>query len=236
MLLNDGYCNCCDQRTQFSSKDDWFRDNYKCENCNSIPRERALMFCIEKFYPTWRDLVIHESSPAMRGASARLQRDARNYFSSHFFQGIPSGMMHEGCRCEDLENLSFEDESIDLHISQDVLEHLFHPAQAFKEIARTLMPGGAHIFTTPLVKKNKSTSWCATQDEDGFTKYLINPPEYHGNPLTEEGSLVTVHWGYDITQFVFNACGLYTDLIYVDSLELGIRAEYIEVLITRKPS
>jgi hypothetical protein len=59
-------------------------------------------------------------------------------------------------------------------------------------------------------------------------------PEYHGNPLSSEGSLVTVNWGYDITNFIFETSGLFTEIVFLDILECGIRAEYIEVLITRK--
>ena len=50
--------------------------------------------------------------------------------------------MVQGVRCENLEELTFPDESIDLHISQDVMEHVFQPKRAFAEIARTLRPGG----------------------------------------------------------------------------------------------
>src|ERR1700730_4539584 len=51
---NDGYCYCCDSRSQFVATSDWWRDDYRCTNCNSLPRERALMFCIERFFPHWR--------------------------------------------------------------------------------------------------------------------------------------------------------------------------------------
>jgi len=64
---------------------------------------------------------------------------------------------------------------------------------------------------------------------------LIEPPEYHRNPLSLEGSLVTVNWGYDITNFIFESSGLFTEIVFLDILDLGIRADYIEVLITRKP-
>jgi len=63
---------------------------------------------------------------------------------------------------------------------------------------------------------------------------LIEPPEYHGNPISSEGSLVTVNWGYDITTFIFESSGLFTEIVFLDILECGIRAEYIEVLIARK--
>jgi len=192
------------------------------------------MYCIEKNFSNWRDLTIHESSPVDRGASKRMRLGAKNYIPSQYFPDIPAGSIHESVRCENLEKLTFADNSIDLHVSQDVFEHIFDPAQAFREIARTLKPGGAHIFTTPLVNKNSPTKWYARMSTNGEIEYLVSPPEYHGNPISEKGSLVTVHWGFDIVKFIHDACGLFTEMVYIDALDLGIRAEYIEVLITRK--
>jgi hypothetical protein len=50
-------------------------------------------------------------------------------------------------------------------------------------------------------------------------------PEYHGNPVSAEGSLVTMRWGYDICNAIAKTTGLFTQIIYIDALELGIRAE-----------
>lgn len=235
MFKNHGFCYSCNHDVVFIAKGDWWRDDYICENCQSIPRERALMYCIEKFFPGWKSMSIHETSPSNRGTSVRLMNEAKDYISSQYFQGITSGSIYNGVLCEDLEDLSFADESVDLHISQDVMEHIFNPSKAFQEIGRTLKPGGAHIFTTPLVNKNSPSTVCARLNSDGSIEHLLEKPEYHGNPISEEGSLVTKHWGFDITSFIFQSCGLFTEMIYIDSLDYGIKAEYIEVLITRKP-
>jgi hypothetical protein len=40
--------------------------------------------------------------------------------------------------------------------------------------------------------------------------------------------------GYDITNFIFETSRLFTEIVFLDILEYGIRAEYIEVLISRK--
>lgn len=140
----------------------------------------------------------------------------------------------EGFRCENIEALTFADDSVDLHVSQDVMEHVFSPTSAFREIARTLKPGGAHIFTVPIVNKHKATRLRASLDEGGEVLYL-EEPQYHGNPIDEKGSLVTVDWGYDICRHIFTASGLFTHLIQIDDLSKGIRAEYIDVLMTLKP-
>jgi SAM-dependent methyltransferase len=213
--------------------DAWLRDNFLCSNCGSIPRERALMHVIETRYPNWRDLTIHESSPGHRGASVKLAKECPGYIPSQYFPDQPAGKMVNGIRCENLEALTFEDNSIDLHISQDVMEHIFNPSKSFGEIARTLKPGGAHIFTVPLVNKTEPSQPRARMDNNKIV--YLKPEVYHGNPVGDGRSLVTVDWGFDICRHIFEACGLFTQLIYIDDLSKGIRAEYIEVLITFKP-
>ena len=193
------------------------------------------MLTIETYFPNWREFSIHESSPCGRGASVRLATECKGYVASQFFPDVKRGESREGIRCEDLEQLTFPDSSIDLHVSQDVMEHVFAPSKAFREIARTLKPGGAHVFTTPLVRKHQPSRQRAQIDEQGKITHL-EPAQYHGNPISDQGSLVTVDWGFDITRHIFEASGLFTHLVYIDDLSKGIRAQYIEVLVTLRPA
>ena len=231
---NKGYCPICKREVMFYAIGSWFRDQYFCPNCHSIPRERALMYILDTEYPNWRELVIHESSPGNRGVSVILANECKNYIPSQYFPNEKLGELFNGVRCENLEKLTFLDESIDLHISQDVFEHIFRPDLAFKEIYRTLRLGGAHIFTVPLVKKTKPSKFRAKIEETGQTLYL-EPAIFHGNPIDAKGSLVTIDWGFDICNFIFNSSGLFTRIIQIDDITKGIRAEYIEVLVTYKP-
>jgi SAM-dependent methyltransferase len=226
-----GHCPVCDKPVDFESRDSWFRDHLLCSNCGSLPRERALMKVIDLHFPEWQEAVIHEASPAKRGASLRLARECARYTASRYELGQTPGSFVRGTRCEDLESLSFRDESIDLHITQDVLEHVFRPKAAFQEIGRTLAPGGMHIFTVPLVNKS-SPSRARAVIENGQVVHL-EPELYHGSPAGRV--LVTVDWGFDICEHIFDACGLFTYLVHIDDLSQGIRAEYNEVLITVKP-
>jgi SAM-dependent methyltransferase len=192
------------------------------------------MVVIDLYFPKWRDAIIHESSPAGRGASVRLARECPGYIPSQYFPAQPPGSMVGKMRCENLEALSFADETIDLHVTQDVLEHVFHPSKVFAEISRTLKPGGMHICTVPLVNKNRPSQLRA-RIENGKITHLA-PESYHGNPVGDGRSLVTVDWGFDICRHIFESSGLFTQLIYIDDLSKGIRGEYIEVLVTFKPS
>jgi SAM-dependent methyltransferase len=194
------------------------------------------MVTIEMFYPEWRALKVHESSPCGRGVSVKLREECPGYLASQYYEDFSRGMMHpQGFRCEDLENLTFQSKSFDLTVTQDVMEHVFNPTRAFAEIARTLKPGGAHIFTVPLVNKARPSEVRAKRDKDnpGSIVYL-QPAEYHDNPASAKGSLVTTHWGYDICEFIFQASGLYTTVVYIDDISRGIRAELIEVLVCKK--
>jgi Methyltransferase domain len=234
VLQSSGYCITCDQTVDFVATYSWLRDHFKCTSCGSIPRERALMQVIDSYFPHWRAAKIHESSPGGRGASARLAKDCAGYQTSQYFPAHSPGTMVEGIRCENLENLTYPDEYFDLHITQDVLEHVFHPSRVFKEIARTLKPGGMHIFTVPLVNKHAASNIRAKL-EDGKIVHLAEDI-YHGNPIGDGKSLVTIDWGYDICRKIFDASGLFTQIIYIDDISKGIRAEYIEVLVSFKPA
>lgn len=234
ILENTGNCPICEMKVKFLAKQEWLRDNYFCTNCRSIPRERALMEVIKKNYPDWKDAVIHETSPVNRGASVRLHNECKKYIPSQYFDDRPLGTIKNGMQCENLESLTFEDNSIDLHVSQDVIEHVFDPLKAFSEIARTLTPGGMHIFTVPLVNKWNPTKRRAKLDSRSKIVHLTEP-SYHGNPIGDGRSLVTMDWGYDICEHIFQSSGLFTQIIYIDDIQRGIRAEYIEVLVTHKP-
>ncbi|HTZ40594.1 MAG TPA: class I SAM-dependent methyltransferase [Syntrophales bacterium] len=47
------------------------------------------------------------------------------------------------------ENLGFRDESFDIVLCSDVVEHLENPERCFSEIRRVLKPGGTAVITTP---------------------------------------------------------------------------------------
>lgn len=229
-----GWCPICEHEVSFTANHMWFRDHLLCSGCGSIPRERALLKVIQDHFPSYRDLSIHETSPSGRGASVKLRKGCAHYTSSQYFPNTEPGTLHpSGYRCENLECLTFPDESFDLFVSQDVMEHVFDPKEAFKEIARVLKPGGAHIFTAPLVNKTRKSERWASMSANGEVTYH-HEPEYHGNPVDAKGALVTMHWGYDIANFIVEAAKTPTVIFQIDDLDKGIRAEYIDVLVSIK--
>ncbi|MEJ7645277.1 MAG: class I SAM-dependent methyltransferase [Chryseolinea sp.] len=184
LVAYSGYCPICETQVSFVKRGSWLRDNLFCSKCSSIPRYRALIDTIKRFYPEFADLIVHESSPNRGGSSVYLRKRCKNYSASQYFDDVPRGQYKDGIRSEDLSSMTFEDNSIDLIISQDVFEHVIEPYNAFKEIARVLKPGGAHIFSMPWYAHLKKTITRA-RIEDGKIVHL-EEPVYHGNPINRE--------------------------------------------------
>ncbi|MBB6732232.1 class I SAM-dependent methyltransferase [Cohnella sp. CBP 2801] len=227
--VNSGYCPICEKETYFYEKGDWLRDEYLCLYCHSIPRERALVHVLNQFENNWRNLIIHESSPG--GASADyLKNNCKSYTDSQFFRNINLGEYYNGVRCENLESLTFDSDSIDIFITQDVFEHVMNPIEAFKEIERVLKIGGVHIFTVPIYTKLDKTVQRAKIVNNELEHIL--EPIYHGNPIDQNGSLVTYDYGLDITKFFSNAIS--TTIYLEKNRQLGLDGEFLHVLICRK--
>lgn len=226
-----GYCGICEKHVLFSAKGPYFRNTLKCPSCGSVPRNRALFHVLTTHFPSWRNLAIHESSPGWDRVSARLREESSRYVATQWDPKIPFGSLHphKGYRSEDLQSQTFADSHFDLVVTQDVFEHIFRPDLAIKEIARTLKDGGAFICTVPIVRKVRPTIRRASLVEREV-KHLLEP-QYHGNPVSKDGSLVTVDWGYDIISYLQHHSGLSFMMLQIDNIDLGIRADLNEVLI-----
>lgn len=228
--FNLGWCPACGRRTIFVEKGAWLRETYLCVRCRSNPRWRAVIEVLERFVPRWRDLSVFESSPG-GAASDKLAAECARYLPAHFFPGTPPGQFKDGIRCEDLENLTFENSSFDIVITQDVMEHVFRPENAFREIARVLRPGGLHLFTVPW-QASKPTVVRAVL-ENGAVRHRQDPV-YHGNPIDRGGSLVATDWGADMLEFIWRHSGMFTTVVSLRDRKRGIDGELCEVFISRK--
>lgn len=197
-------CPICQSKQTFEAKDDFFsaRDGLQSHDCpygSCATRERALAFVLRSEYSPL-DLLrarIHESSPAQRGMALWFSEHCPRYIQSGYFPSQPRGALVDGIRNENLEDQTFADELFDIVVHLDVMEHLFRPFQALNEIYRTLIPGGKCYFTAPTDPDRFESVQVAFQRQN-LSVEIIGKPEYHHNPRTPEGSLVTWKYGYDL--------------------------------------
>jgi len=119
---------------------------------------------------------------------------ARSYTRSFYDSTVrPGTVRDDGAVCQDITALTFADNSFDLIVSSDVLEHVPRLDRAFRETARVLRPGGAHLFTVP----PRPSTRARAEVVDGKIQHLL-PPEYHLDPLCPEGILAFWDVGPDL--------------------------------------
>ena len=228
--LRRGSCPICQHQTLFVRTGAWLRDNYFCISCLSVPRYRALIQVLQQSFPNWRALKIYESASS-GAASEKLRREAAGYVGSQYYPNVPSGRMYRGFRSENLQRLSFPDDSFDLVVTQDVFEHVMEPASGFTEIERVLRPGGAHVFTVPLYPRPRTVKRAHLAG-----KVIVHdlPPDYHENPVDQSGSLVVHEWGHDLPDQIAAWTSLETEIIRLHAPQWGVVGEFTEVVISRK--
>jgi SAM-dependent methyltransferase len=232
---NPGYCLTCDRRTLFVEAGPWLANDYRCVRCHSVPRWRGIIRVLDTAFPDWRTLDIHECG-AGGLATRKFRREANGYSGSRYLvPDVARGAVVGNVSCQDIEDLTFADGSFDLIITQDVLEHVLRPDRAFAELARVLRPGGAHVFTIPLVHGGPTVVRAVASDTG--IEHLL-PPEYHGEPGNPERSLVIREWGDDdFADFVSEHGGLTTEIIELHDRRLGLDGSPghpLQVLVARK--
>lgn len=139
---------------------------------------------------------MEEITPIFAWSRATI-RNIRSLAGSEYLgPDHPPGAVVNGLHHEDIHRLSFSDGSLDLIVSNEVFEHIPSPRQAFRECRRVLRRGGEMIMTTPFFPSHDASVCRARIGEAGVEH--LHPPVYHGNPVSEEGSLVFHDFGWDI--------------------------------------
>jgi SAM-dependent methyltransferase len=192
-------CQCCNRITIFlsSSAAAEFRT---CLFCSANERYELLAIEIKtRFGEKLSEKNVLELDP--HSPLRKILSRARTYTRSFYETGRNGGSVRaDGAVCEDVTALTFGNDSLDLIVSSDVLEHVPFLDKAFSETARVLRPGGAHLFTVPPRTKTKRRS----EVVDGRVEH-IETPEYHRDPLSPQGILAFWDVGPDLPQVIPSA-------------------------------
>lgn len=146
------------------------------------------------YYPDDRVYITEHVTPFFEFLSDRIP----NLVGSEYFgEDRRSGQMVNGIRHEDMTRLSFSDEQFDIFMSFECLEHVPNFQAAISEAYRCLKPGGRFLGTFPFSPTHYDNTIRATLSSEGRIIHFLEP-EYHGNPLSEEGSLCFTVFGWEI--------------------------------------
>ena len=171
-----------------------FRERMVCPFCGLNNRQREIARLVTDRVPGDARVYITEQVTPMY---QYLSRQFVHLTGSEYMgPDIPGGKICEGGVIhEDLTALSFADETIDCVISNDVFEHVSDIDRALEEIYRVLKAGGMLYATFPMNFHQEQTVKRAEM-VDGTILHR-QEPAYHGNPVSEEGSLVFYDYGMD---------------------------------------
>jgi len=151
----------------------------RCLRCGASPVSMSLVDVLAKRLPGIASLTVYELSS--RGPLFKfLQRKAGKLVFSEFFDDVSPGGFKNGVRCEDVQNLTWPDQSFDVCTSSDVFEHVPDDARAFAEIHRVLRPGGKAVFTVPMSRQSETVERAVVAGD--HIEYLL-PPEYHDDHI-----------------------------------------------------
>jgi SAM-dependent methyltransferase len=150
-----------------------------------------------------RDVYITEQLTALYNWFSRTKGNTHNIIGSEYLrENLRSGEIVNGTRHEDVCSLSFEFSTIDMVISNDVLEHVSTPSAAIGELARVIRPGGQALMTFPFFSDRESSVTRAEVVNGNIVHHC--DPIYHVNPISNEGSLVFSEFGWDLFDLIYN--------------------------------
>lgn len=246
------FCNICGKfsltwisRREITHPESQLRESIICTKCGASNRNRQIAFVICQSpnsrvrYSSLSDFARNEHvsvyiTEAERPIHHTLKRMGSNYVCSEFMSDqYPSGKIVDGIIHQDLRGTSFSDESFDLVISSDVLEHVPDPWKAFCEIYRILKPGGRHVFTIPFYQDRASGERRAYLNDLGENVHE-KEPIYHIDPLRPEGALVYTIFSIDVLAKLEDL-GFRTSLYKVYNPFRGILGQNGIVLESVKP-
>src|SRR5262249_11419836 len=162
-----------------------WREHLVCE-CGFNNRFRAAAQLITQEIAPWPDAQIYLTE-RITGLYRWLKARYRNLEGSEYLgDTVALGAKHNGVRNEDLTALTFENDTFDLILSFDVLEHVSDADAALRECLRCLKSGGSLLFSAPFRLESRENIVRARVRPDGTVEHL-EPPEYHCNPVDPQG-------------------------------------------------
>ena len=222
------------------------RETLRCRTCFSKMRDRTvaagLLDVLAERFDLKADTItdLAERMPAeirvldtdANGRIGRLLGRSPGYVLSLYQPEHENGAtLAGGALNVDLERMPFPDQSFDVIITTEVMEHVRYVDIAHREIARCLSDGGTYLFTVPY-DASLSETWRLIDPETD--EELVHPPHMHGDPdLRAEGIKSYRVFGLDLTAQLQDA-GLEVEFAPVERPDAGIFAGDLFVATRRR--
>jgi len=250
MASHPGRCNICGHETRFFYSDEaLYRESLVCGNCLTTSRYRSVARGILR---ALREIAgieaesIAELDPQLDRVSLTVYDTQVSFYYGTCAYPIPdllggfkwidirTSMYRPTQRMgiklgphttnQNLEALTYPDDSFDIIVMSDVMEHVRLDDRAHREIRRVLKPGGAYLFTVPHFRESAQTFVrVAVIDptDPGKDEFLVEK-EYHGDANSEDSRALSYRaYGTDLDE-TLRGLGFSVDYCKTDFPEMGI--------------
>ena len=192
-----------------------WRERLVCPLCNLNNRQRLVATLLLQRLRSWqtpRRVYVMERVTPFYAWAVKALSNHELIGSEYLGPAYRSGDVVRGVLHEDVTSLSFEEESVDCIVSNDVFEHVPNPVAAFRECFRVLRRGGVMLATMPF-DASSDVSITRAEWRNGMVMHRL-PAVFHGNPVSSEGSLVFTDFGWDVLDW-FRSVGFSVAVIDV---------------------
>jgi SAM-dependent methyltransferase len=197
-------CGCCRRLTLVVALG--AADEYRfCLRCRANLRYELLAEYLRATVEDWSALRVVELDP--HSPLRPLLSGAGSYTRSFYDPDGGPADSRDGAEWQDATALTLPDESVDLLVSSDVLEHIPDLPKALAESRRVLKPGGRHVFTVP--PRPRTVRRASVRD--GEVVHHLEP-EVHRDPTADGGILTFWDVGVDDAPEALATTGLELEL------------------------
>lgn len=203
----DGYCCICARIVTFQvsagvmmGEHVSLREGMTCSDCGVSSRSRLLYEAVQETLAgasVANGALLESITPL---AKMLVRKHPSMILSEYLGPNIAGGtlsLLHGvEIRHESLLDLSYADQSLDLICHNDVLEHVYDFRQGLRESLRVLRSGASAVFVMPFFPFLPRTQIRGKLGSNGAIEH-IEPPEYHGDGVTNEGIYTFYHFGLD---------------------------------------
>jgi SAM-dependent methyltransferase len=178
-----GRCNVCGKQTEFFYLDPaLYRESLVCAECLTTSRYRSIargiLKAIEELKGVRADSLSALASFKAQSGLRVYDAQAPFYFERCAYpvpdllskcswldvhtslyrpNDLPGAQIGPKTTNQNLEALTYADQSFDIVITSDVMEHVRLDDRAHREIQRVLRPGGVYLFTVPHFRDRRDT-------------------------------------------------------------------------------
>lgn len=211
LRFQTGKCSMCGKTLFIKLRNDDI-SAIRCVRCRASVTSMAIASVLKKLLPNWEDKKIYELSS--RGPFfSFLHKRASHLTYSEYFDDVTPGSYKGAVQCQDVQELTYANESFDLCTCTEVFEHVPDDIKGFSQIYRVLKPGGLFLFTVPLSDRKQTVERARL---NGGKLIYLERAEYHDDHILGVGNVLCFrNYGLDIVERLTQAGFKNTEIILV---------------------